>query len=75
MTRVLARFADPVVSVSAFVWHALSTARHANDIWRARQRLAQLDDARLCDLGLTRHEAITEAGRPIWDIPATPRCR
>lgn len=35
-----------------------------------RGRLADLDDAMLRDIGLTRGQAISEARRPIWDIPA-----
>lgn len=34
-----------------------------------RQHLITLDDARLCDIGLTRAEAEAEATRPIWDVP------
>jgi uncharacterized protein YjiS (DUF1127 family) len=38
---------------------------------RARQRrhLAELDDAMLRDIGLTRDEARREARRPFWDAP------
>jgi uncharacterized protein YjiS (DUF1127 family) len=39
-------------------------------LWRSRRRLATLDDAALRDLGLTRAEAMTEAGRALWDVPA-----
>lgn len=35
-----------------------------------RRRLADLDDARLHDLGLTRSDASAEAARPLWDVPA-----
>lgn len=34
-----------------------------------RRRLAELDDAALADIGLTRAEAEAEAGRPVWDVP------
>jgi uncharacterized protein YjiS (DUF1127 family) len=37
---------------------------------RQRARLAQLDDAQLRDIGLTRAEADAEANRPFWDAPA-----
>ncbi|MFZ7090176.1 DUF1127 domain-containing protein [Primorskyibacter sp. 2E233] len=41
--------------------------------WRAlaRQRriLAGLDESALRDVGLSRHEARTEAERPFWDAP------
>lgn len=36
---------------------------------RQRARLAQLDDAALRDIGLTRAEALREARRPLWDAP------
>ncbi len=35
-----------------------------------RGRLAELDDAMLRDIGLTRRQAVSEANRPIWDFPA-----
>ena len=40
-----------------------------------RQRIAlkSLDDTALDDLGLTRAEALAEANRPIWDVPASWR--
>lgn len=34
-----------------------------------RKHLATLDDARLCDIGMTREQALSEAARPIWDVP------
>jgi uncharacterized protein YjiS (DUF1127 family) len=33
-----------------------------------RRRLAALDEARLCDLGLTREARDAEAARPFWDV-------
>ncbi len=42
-----------------------------NETWRQRKALAELDDDRLKDLGLTRTEAKNEANRPIWDAPST----
>lgn len=36
---------------------------------RQRAALADMDDARLADLGLTRDEALAEARRPFWDLP------
>jgi len=38
-----------------------------------RQKLAALDDAALADIGLTRTQALTEANRPLWDVPANWR--
>jgi uncharacterized protein YjiS (DUF1127 family) len=37
---------------------------------RQRQHLAELDDAILNDIGLTREDALREAARPVWDAPA-----
>lgn len=37
---------------------------------RSRRALAQLDEARLKDLGLSSHDAQVEANRPFWDVPA-----
>ena len=36
---------------------------------RTRLGLGRLDDHLLADIGLTRHEARTEATRPVWDAP------
>ena len=38
-----------------------------------RRALAEMDDARLDDLGLSRAEALAEAQRPVWD--GAPRRR
>lgn len=40
---------------------------------RQRRHLARLDAALLDDIGLTRNEALAEAGRPVWDVPTTWR--
>ena len=39
-------------------------------LWHQRRSLACLDEAALRDIGLTRTDALTEAERPIWDVPA-----
>ena len=36
----------------------------------SRTRLAELPDAVLADIGITREQARIEADRPLWDIPA-----
>jgi len=43
--------------------------RNARAITRQRHALAALDDAMLRDIGLTRSDALREAGRPFWDAP------
>jgi uncharacterized protein YjiS (DUF1127 family) len=42
-------------------------------LYRQRRRLAALDEARLADIGVSRDEALTEAARPLWDVPASWR--
>ncbi|GAB1480198.1 DUF1127 domain-containing protein [Paracoccaceae bacterium] len=37
---------------------------------RQRAALAALPEAMLADIGLTRDEALAEAQRPLWDVPA-----
>lgn len=37
---------------------------------RQRAALAALPEAMLTDIGLTREEALNEAQRPLWDVPA-----
>ncbi len=46
-------------------WLAAIPALHAQ-----RRALRELDAARLDDLGLTRAEAMTEAQKPLWDVPS-----
>jgi len=36
---------------------------------KSRAALAEMTDAQLRDIGVTRAEAMQEAGRPFWDIP------
>ncbi len=46
--------------------------RQMYEVARQRRELAQLDDAILADLGLSRHDAQREAARPFWDLPGSP---
>ena len=41
----------------------------ANALHRQHQALLRLDDALLRDIGLTRHEAESEANHRVWDAP------
>ena len=43
--------------------------RQALKLRAERKYLITLDDARLCDIGMTRAQAMAEAARPIWDVP------
>jgi len=57
------RFNRPVLISARFsTWKALR---------RQRAQLAQLDSTALEDLGLTRSQALCEARRPFWDVPAS----
>lgn len=42
----------------------------ASGLARSRHSLRLLDDHLLCDIGLTRAEALAEADRASWDAPA-----
>ena len=48
----------------------LSHVRAALAAHRQRQFLARLDDRTLADIGLSRQDALVEAARPLWDVPA-----
>ena len=51
----------------------LASLLHVYNVYNQRQKLAALGDAALADIGLTRAEAVAEANRPLWDIPAFAR--
>lgn len=57
--------ADTVGSLTRLV----RSATHAYAAYRQRQTLANLDAFALADIGLTRADALTEAAKPIWDVP------
>ncbi|WP_299850182.1 DUF1127 domain-containing protein [uncultured Roseovarius sp.] len=46
-----------------------TSLRDVLSVYRQRRALAQLDDAALLDLGITREEAETESRRHFWDMP------
>lgn len=48
----------------------LSLVRLALAARHQRATLRHLDDAALCDLGLTRKQARKEASLPLWNVPA-----
>lgn len=43
--------------------------QNASMVAKQRQRLAQLDDNQLKDIGISRSEALAESSRGFWDIP------
>jgi uncharacterized protein YjiS (DUF1127 family) len=47
----------------------LSNLKQALAVRRQRRALRDLPPEVLRDIGLTRDEALSEAGRPIWDVP------
>ncbi len=47
----------------------LARLRLALTLRRHRRRLGELDPHLLRDIGLSEHEALREAGRPLWDVP------
>ena len=51
----------------------LTTVRMSLIARRQRAALGKLDDAALADIGLTRAQAVAEAKRPLWDVPANWR--
>ena len=53
----------------AIPWFLMKSHR----VWRERQHLLRLTASQLDDIGLNRDEAVAEAARPIWDVPATWR--
>lgn len=57
-------------SVAQALATALTRLSTALQVKTQRRTLAQLDDARLEDLGLSFDQARSEAARPFWDVPA-----
>lgn len=47
------------------------TLRQRLALWRSRRALAALDARALDDIGLSAREALTEAQKRFWDVPAT----
>ena len=47
----------------------LNSLRNLFALSRQRRALAQLDESRLNDIGISRDEALKEARRPVWDVP------
>jgi uncharacterized protein YjiS (DUF1127 family) len=41
----------------------------AQALHRQHVALTNLDDALLRDIGITREQAVAEAGKPVWDVP------
>jgi uncharacterized protein YjiS (DUF1127 family) len=56
---------------SALSWVILTLMRW-QELARQRRALAAMSDHMLKDLGLTRADALREAGRPFWDDGGEP---
>ena len=54
-------------SLFALAFNALGVAAQ-------RRKLADLDDALLRDIGVSRHEALAESRKPLWDVPTGWTC-
>jgi uncharacterized protein YjiS (DUF1127 family) len=58
------------LEIRTWVWQALAGAGRTLGAWRRRrferQRLTELDDHLLRDIGLTRGEALREVAKPFW---------
>lgn len=58
------------VTLSTGVWASLKNHLHRwMELHRQRRLLAQLSDAALHDLGLSRADILQESERPFWDDP------
>jgi uncharacterized protein YjiS (DUF1127 family) len=69
LSRPVARARAEATKTSWLGW--LATAMQAIE---TRRRLAQMDDRMLKDIGISRGEALEEAGRAPWDLsPTRPR--
>ncbi len=60
-------------SILSSLLGALPYLSVAPSVAASRARRADMNDAMLADLGLTRGQARIEAARPIWDVPANWR--
>ena len=66
----------PIVSApragvgAAGLWSKVAAMLEAR---RSRQALSEMDAHHLADIGLSRGDAMVEAGRPFWDV--APRRR
>ena len=49
--------------------HLAARFHHVAGLRRSRIGLSRLDDHLLADIGLSRHDAETEAARRLWDAP------
>lgn len=63
-----AKTCPPTANRKGFL-SALRWITHALQIRRERQVLADMSTARLEDIGITRDQALDEAGKPVWDVP------
>ncbi|MFC7705251.1 DUF1127 domain-containing protein [Plastorhodobacter daqingensis] len=61
--------ARPAALAPSRRWNTLALLSQWRELRRQRLRLADLDDAALRDIGITREEASREARRPAWDAP------
>ena len=73
LDRATAGPADrPAERLRAALSSVILTLLRWQELARQRRALARLDDRMLKDLGLTRADALREAGRPFWDDGGEP---
>ena len=58
-------------SVATHPLALLAQARLWLEVWSERRALATLDPNLLADIGIDRNDALREASRGFWDIPAS----
>ncbi len=70
MTQYTLHQTAPCRPLPARRWSLTALFFGLSALWRSRQALRDLDDARLQDLGLSASEVSKEAARAPWDVPA-----
>ncbi|KPN64164.1 hypothetical protein AKJ29_16065 [Aliiroseovarius crassostreae] len=70
MTAFVQTHTCPSTSDRKGFFSALRWMTHALQIRRERQLLSEMSATRLEDIGVTRDQALNEAQKPIWDVPA-----
>ncbi|CAM3984909.1 hypothetical protein CCOS865_01758 [Pseudomonas reidholzensis] len=60
---------QPVFTLSHVFHEVAQRLARWHQLYRQRRELAQLSDATLADLGLSRADIQQEAERPFWDDP------
>lgn len=70
LTLALSRQRSGIAHFGRRISRVLATIELALQVRRERRTLQSLDARTLKDLGFTRGDVHTEAGRALWDLPA-----